>query len=320
MQKKATFLWFLASAVSSMVRADAVFVSLEKADSLAVLDGSSGKLLQTFEIGKRPRDIVFSRDHQRLYVAVVEENLIKQVDADSMTVAATFHCATPKSIAISADERFLYCSNDASNQLTVIDIALNREIKRIAIAKESEGLAVSPDGRWIINTSESENLAQWIDSKTLQIIDSTPVIARPRASQFTADGKQLWVAAEHTGKLTVIDTASRRPLKTVHFAVPGVDVDAIKPVGIRIDQQQRFAYVGLGRANHVAVIDVQKLEVVDYLPVGQRVWHLAFSPDQKRLYSANGVSGDVSIIDLDKRRRVASVPVGAFPFSIASKP
>lgn len=320
MPKNSMLLLLLASVVSSTVLADEVFVSLEKADAFAVLDGSSGKLLQTFAIGKRPRDIVFSHDNKQLYVAVVEENTIKQIDSASMTVEAAFHCANPKSIAISPDDRFLYCSNDATNQLTVIDIAQNKEINRIPIAKESEGLTVSPDGRWVINTSESENIAQWIDSTTLQIIDSTTVLARPRASQFTADGKQLWVTSENAAKLTVIDTASRRPLKILSFEIAGVDAVTIKPVGIRIDQNQRFAYVALGRANRVAVIDVQKLEVIEYIPVGQRVWHLAFSPDQKRLYTANGVSGDVSIIDLERHKVSKSVSVGQFPLSIASKP
>jgi PQQ-dependent catabolism-associated beta-propeller protein len=320
MPKIHTLLFLIVSVASGSVFADEVFVSLEKADALAVMDGSSGKLLQTFEIGKRPRNIVFSHDKKKLYVAVVEENTIKRVDPSSMTVVASFHSTNPKSIAISPDDRFLFSSNDAANQLAVIDIAQNKELKRIPIAKESEGISVSPDGKWIISTSESENLAQWIDATTFQVIDSTPVVARPRASQFTADGKQLWVTSENAAKLTVIDTATRQPLKILRFEIPGIDAATVKPVGIRIDQKQRFAYVALGRANRVAVIDVQKLEVVDYLPVGQRVWHLEFSPDQKRLYTANGISGDVSIIDLENHKVRKPVPVGLSPLSIAVKP
>lgn len=320
MLKIHNLLFLMLSAVGGSVFADEVFISLEKADAIAVMDGGSGKLLQTIEIGKRPRDIVFSNDKKQLYVAVVEENTIKRIDPTSMTVVASFQSTNPKSIAISPDDRFLFSSNDAANQLTVIDIAKNKELKRIRIAKESEGVSVSPDGRWIISTSESENLAQWIDATTLEVIDSTQVAARPRASKFTTDGKQLWVTSENAGKLTVIDTVTRRPLQILSFDIPGIDSATIKPVGIRIDQKQRFAYVALGRANRVAVIDVNKLKVVDYLSVGQRVWHLEFSPDQKRLYAANGISGDVSVIDLENHKVTKHVPIGLSPLSIAVKP
>jgi YVTN family beta-propeller protein len=99
--------------------------------------------------------------------------------------------------------------------------------------------------------------------------------------------------------------------------LPEVESTSIKPLGIRIDAQQRFAYVALGRANRIAVIDVKKLQVIDYLLVGKRVWNIEFSPDQKRLYAANGISNDVSIIDLEKRKVLMTVPVGQSPWGIA---
>ena len=50
------------------------------------------------------------------------------------------------------------------------------------------------------------------------------------------------------------------------------------------------------------MIDAQSYEVKDYLLVGQRVWQLAFSPDEKFLYSSNGVSNDISVIDVDAEK------------------
>jgi len=39
-------------------------------------------------------------------------------------------------------------------------------------------------------------------------------------------------------------------------------------------------------------------QVTKYLLVGQRVWHMAFTPDEKYLLVTNGVSNDVSVIDV----------------------
>ena len=74
--------------------------------------------------------------------------------------------------------------------------------------------------------------------------------------------------------------------------------------------------MALGPANRVAVVDAQTFEVEKYLLVGQRVWQLAFSPDQKWLYSTNGVSNDISVIDVDNLEVVKSVTTGAYPWGV----
>jgi YVTN family beta-propeller protein len=77
------------------------------------------------------------------------------------------------------------------------------------------------------------------------------------------------------------------------------------------------AFVALGPANHVAVIDAKKLQVEQYLLVGQRVWQLALTPDEKLLFTTNGNSNDVSVIDVPSRKVVKSMPVGTAPWGVA---
>jgi YVTN family beta-propeller protein len=120
--------------------------------------------------------------------------------------------------------------------------------------------------------------------------------------------------------LTIIETATKRPIKTITFQISGVADRDIGAVGIRIDRDRRYGYVALGRASRVAVVDARTFEVVRYIPVGQRVWNLEFSTDQKRLYTANGLSNDLSIIDLSTFAVTKTVPVGSSPWAIAVLP
>jgi YVTN family beta-propeller protein len=76
----------------------------------------------------------------------------------------------------------------------------------------------------------------------------------------------------------------------------------------------------MGTANRVAVINAQTFAVEKYLLVGQRVWNLAFSPDQKRLYTTNGISNDISIIDVENQKVTKSVGVGRYPWGVVAKP
>jgi YVTN family beta-propeller protein len=79
--------------------------------------------------------------------------------------------------------------------------------------------------------------------------------------------------------------------------------------------------VALGPANRVAEIETKtSLKVLRYYLVGQRVWNIALSADEKRLYTANGNSGDVTVIDLERRETVKSIPVGRSPWGVAVGP
>ena len=80
------------------------------------------------------------------------------------------------------------------------------------------------------------------------------------------------------------------------------------------------AFVALGPANRVAVVDAQTFEVKDYLLVGRRVWHMDFTPDERLLLTTNGVSNDVSVIDVPSLKVIKSIPVGRYPWGVAIQP
>jgi YVTN family beta-propeller protein len=144
--------------------------------------------------------------------------------------------------------------------------------------------------------------------------------ARPRVVVFSPDEKQVWVAAEVGGEVDVIDTASKQVVKKIDFDVPGVRREFIQPEGIRFSRDSRTAFVALGRANHVAVIDVKTYAVSGYIQVGRRVWQLGMSLDGNTLYAVNGLTNDVTVIDVPGRKVRQTFVVGRLPWGIALAP
>jgi YVTN family beta-propeller protein len=67
-------------------------------------------------------------------------------------------------------------------------------------------------------------------------------------------------------------------------------------------------------------VDAQTYEVEKYLLVGQRVWQLAFTPDEKLLFTTNGTSNDVSVIDVADLTVTKSIPVGRYPWGVVVSP
>ena len=86
------------------------------------------------------------------------------------------------------------------------------------------------------------------------------------------------------------------------------------PVGLEINLAGTRAYVTLGRANHLAYVDVPTREITDYILVGSRAWGVTLTRDESTVLVANGLSDDISVIDEASRRVVKSVRVGRVPY------
>ena len=164
-------------------------------------------------------------------------------------------------------------------------------------------------------------MAHFIDTVSLKIVANVLVDTRPRVAQYTPDGKEVWVSSEIGGTVAVIDAETHDIKHKIEFEVSGLRRESIQPVGIKITSDgSNKAYIALGPSARIAVVDTTTFEVEKYLLVGLRVWNLELSPDQKRLFTTNGVSGDVTVIDLEKQRAIKSIKVGRLPWGIAVNP
>ena len=162
-------------------------------------------------------------------------------------------------------------------------------------------------------------MVHWIYTATNQNFANTIVGARPRSAYFTKDDSKLWVSAEIGGTVHVFDVKTQTELKQINFSIKGIHKDRIQPVGIVLLKEAPYAFVALGPANHVAVINTDTYEVEDYILVGRRVWQLGFDANESRLLTTNGVSSDVSVIDTQSHKVIKTIKVGRFPWGVAVK-
>jgi PQQ-dependent catabolism-associated beta-propeller protein len=307
-------------ALTAPAAAQTVFVSNEKDNSLSVIDAQTLKVTKTIKVGKRPRGITLNADGSLLYICASDDDTVQVMDTATGKILNNLPSGEdPEQFALHPDGTHLFIANEDSNVVTVVDVPARKVAYQIDVGVEPEGMAVSPDGIWAVNTSETTNMVHWIDTDKRVLVDNTLVDSRPRHAEFDKAGKKLWVSAEIGGTVSIIDTATHKVEHTIQFNIKGVPKDKIQPVGVKLSDDGRYAFVALGPANHVAVINAQTFEVEKYLLVGRRVWHLEFTPDQKRLFTSNGVSNDVSVIDIDTMTVIKSIPVGRYPWGIAIK-
>ena len=303
------------------VEANLAYITNEKDNTVSVIDISKKKVIKTVKVGQRPRGIIMSKDGKLVLVATSDDDRVEVRDAETMKLK--YHLPSgpdPELFILSPDDDILYIANEDDAMVTVVDMNDKMIIDDIPVGVEPEGMGLTNNGEILVNTSETTNMAHFIDTETLEIVENVLVDARPRVAVFTPDDKEVWVSAEIGGTVKVINPGSKEVTHTIGFEIPGVNEESIQPVGLRHTNDGKYTFVALGPANRIAVIDQKTKEIIKYLLVGQRVWQLAFTPDQRTLLSTNGVSNDVSFINVDKLKVEKSVKVGRFPWGVVVSP
>lgn len=293
-----------------------VFVSNEKSSTLTILD-TSGKVLQTIETCARPRGMTFNPDRTSIYVGCGDDNTIALYDIAALKLVRRYrNIAAPETFDLHPDGKHLYISNEDDSEASVLDVESGEIVARFPTGPEPEGVQITNDGRLVFVASEVANLVHVIDVQQQKVIKEIPVGTRPRRFALTPDQKELWVSAELSGQVNIIDVEKLEATGKLEFQLRAIRRELFTPVDLVITKDGAKAYVALGRANHVAVVDPKTRKVIDYIVVGKRAWGLRLNADETRLWVANGLSDDVSIIDTRTNKVLLSVPVGRVPYGI----
>lgn len=313
-------LLFAATLFSAPAAPETIFVSDEASDCVNAIDGATLKVIECIRVGERPRGLVASRDGKRLYVAVGNANRIAIVDAATRKVLRSIPTPDPETFALSPDEREIFIANENDSLMSEIRVADGKVLREVAVGGEPEGTALSPDGKLVIQASETSSMAHVIDAATGTVKANLPVDTRPRYVSFTPDGSRFWVSSEVRGTVTVFDTATLKQVGKIDFDAANLTDGIVQAVGTRFTRDGKRAFVALGRGKRVVEVDPVSLRIVRSWPVGLRAWNLALSPDESRLYTADGLDGTMSIIDLKSGSALAPVKLGGKPWGVVAVP
>lgn len=210
-------------------------------------------------------------------------------------------------------------------------------IAQLAIASATLALAVGIGGvhgqqpaaltgasGFVYTANELGNSVSAIELSTGQVITVDTALSLHNV-QVTADGTRLLAVGVAEGAMEGMAGMAEGQLLIFDTAALASGPIASMPVGhhpahVVVDRAGRLAFVTLSEEDAVAVVDLNRNEVVSTIGTGSYPHGLRLSPDGRFAFVANVEDDSVSLLDTSTLAEVARIPVGDAPVQVAFTP
>lgn len=188
-----------------------VYVTNEGSGDLSVIDGSTWKVVATWELGTRPRGVAVARDGRRLFVAFngTGEDGVGVLDAASGRLVNVIRgVSNPEQVAVDSSGQWLYVDSADADSRMVIRIGDDQVIRRVARGERPRNVVLSPDGKFAYVPKETDSSLSLINTTTNSIIKSVPVPgenSRPVGVIVRPDGGRVYVLTSRGGRIVAFD-------------------------------------------------------------------------------------------------------------------
>lgn len=256
-----------------------------------------------------PVEAAFTRDGSHMYVSnyamygpgfsegsddcvpgsKVPASFLYRIDTKSWAIDQVIGVgSTPKFVAISPDDKTVLATNWCSYDLSVVDAATAKEIKRIPMGAYPRGIVFSPDGATAHVAVMGGNQIAKVDMNTFAVTRIGGVGSAPRHLVRSPDGRYLYVTNNGDGTVVKIDTSTDAIVKRVKVGS--------KPRSMAISSDGTALYNVNYDSSTVSKLDANDLREVQELPTGQHPIGITYDAKTGRIWVAN-YSGTIEVYD-----------------------
>ena len=290
------------------------------------LDLLTLKCVARLKVGESSIGLAVTQDNKYIAVSNYQPGEVKIVDAEKFTIVHTVSAykeVEGKEVPsrtlglVDAPGNLLIFSLMDGDGIWVLDANLPDFpiIKKFwNIGRMPYDALLTPDGRYyIVGLYHSDHLAR-LDTWTLDQVEEislqepfekSPQIGVKKVPHlaWAIAGNLLFAPVVGEERLAVYEVGSWKLLKSLDLAGT--------PMFTMPSPDARYVWVNFAGTNHrfLQVIDTLKLEVVKTLEIGDRVFHMAFTPKGKHIYVSCYKENKVIVLDTRTFQKIAEIPV-----------
>src|SRR6202795_1228539 len=194
----------------------------------------------------------------------------------------------------------LYVGNSRGDDINIIDMESLNVIGDIKEGDRIHGVCVSPDGKKLFVTVESDHSLRIIDTATRTTFGTVILSGRPNQCAISGDVKYVAVPIRDKDNVEIIDIAQQKNVKSLPIKEPHNALNT---------GSSRYIFVSSMGSNEVDVIDLEKMEFSAHIPVEGRPRPYVLSSDGKTMFVAVANLHGFNVIDVPTQKLVSRIEI-----------
>ena len=263
-----------------------IYVACATANRVLCFDTVQQKIIRSITVPSTPSGLALSPDGTKLFVTcAAPESKVCIVNVANCQIVGTIPAGhTAQSPVPSPDGKTLYVCNRFNNDVSVIDLVLKKEVRRIAVRREPVAADVTKDGKYLLVANHLHDGPANVDYKPMAAVVSVVAVESGKVI------KELQLP-NGSGELNDLRVSPDGKYAAVTHIVAGFNRTATR------------VQLGWINANAVTVLDVAKLEVISTILLDEpdrgaaNPWGVAWSADGQTLVVTHAGTHEVSLID-----------------------
>ena len=255
-------------------------------NSITVIDIGKLAVARTIELreDQRPHGMKFLPGDSLVAVTSETSKSVILVDARSGALVKRLptNGRATHMVGISAGGDRMVAGNIADNTISVLSTTSGGEPKVIPVARQPEGVAITPDGNFAWVGSNRDSVVLVVDTRTGVATDTLRGFGLPYRLAISPDGRRAVVTDPMKATIRVFDVDNRHQRFVIDVPRDSLVATAEapgspSPEGVVISDDSHWAFVTLQGRNRMVTIDLERGTIVGYAPTGAWSDGIAYS-------------------------------------------
>jgi len=176
------------------------------------------KLIKRIEAPETPSHLYIDSKSSVLYVSIQDSDELMAIDLNTQTPRWKIKVGKmPADIYLAPDDKHILVALTGDKLVEIYDVAgaQPKLVKRLPTGNGAHSFRAWGDKRHVLVSNRAGNTISKIDLQGFAVVDQFPGPGGPDDMELLPDGKTLLVGSRWAGKLTMIDTKTRKVVKQV---------------------------------------------------------------------------------------------------------
>ncbi|MBZ0187313.1 MAG: beta-propeller fold lactonase family protein [Candidatus Obscuribacterales bacterium] len=273
-----------------------IFITSPATGKIIILDKDFNKLSELQTDGT-PGGMAVCND--RLFIADQSKNRILIIDPATSKFDGQIDLlasSSPKGVTALGKGKFLYVTEAASNNVTVLEISTRKVLIRTRVRPGPGRIEITPNGYLllVLNTQSAE--LTFVSTLNQRNLGSIAIGQMPSDILVTANSRTAYVSNRLSNTISVIDIGQRKVVRTVKTGEG--------PTGMALSADQKQLFVANAKDNSISIFNLETFENEKDIRLPLDVefpGSIMLMPDGKQLIVTSAATDTVGVLNTETR-------------------